>query len=105
MDELTATNLPTDRNMPNLAGVNSREAARTVAEEFEAMFISQLLAPMFDGLETDGPFGGGAAERAFRPMLIEEYAKQMSANGGIGIADNVYTEILRMQGLDPDPAT
>lgn len=100
MDELSALNLKAGAISPNITSAQTRDAAREVAEEFEAMFISQLLAPMFESLDTDGPFGGGAAERAFRPMLVEEYAKQMSAQGGIGIADQVYTEILRMQGLD-----
>ncbi len=101
MDELSALNVTTNRQ-PNLPNVQSKEAARKVAEEFEAMFIAQMLAPMFEALDTDGPTGGGSAERAFRPMLVNEYAAEMSKQGGIGIADQVYTEILRMQGLDND---
>lgn len=100
MDEVFALSSASQSALPELKGIRSREAAREVAEEFEAMFLSQMIAPMFEGLDTDGVTGGGAAERAFRPMLIEEYAKQMSKQGGIGIADQVYTEILRMQGLD-----
>lgn len=98
MDELT--NLPNAGSLPNVANVSTREQARRVAEDFEAMFVAQMLRPIFEGIETDGPFGGGAAERAFRPLLIDEYAKEMTASGGIGIADQVYTEILRMQGLE-----
>lgn len=105
MDELSALNLQAGTSGPDFSSVNSREAAKKVAEEFESMFIAQMLAPMFESLDTDGPFGGGSAERAFRPMLIEEYAKQMSAQGGIGISDQVYTEILRLQGLEPETKT
>lgn len=105
MDDISALNLKTGNTRPDFSAVNSREAAEKVAEEFEAMFIAQMLAPMFESLDTDGPFGGGSAEKAFRPMLVEEYAKQMSAQGGIGIADQVYTEILRMQGLEPETSS
>lgn len=101
MDELAALNLTGTNQSPNLALAKTKEAAKTVADEFEAMFIAQMLAPMFEALDTDGITGGGSAERAFRPMLVNEYAKEMSQQGGIGIADQVYTEILRMQGLDP----
>ena len=99
MDELSALNLQPMGDTPNLKLIKTEEAARTVADEFEAMFLAQMLAPMFEALDTDGPMGGGAAERAFRPMLVDEYAKEMSRQGGVGISDQIYTEILRMQGL------
>lgn len=103
MDDISALNLNSARPAPDFSRVQSLKAARETAEEFEAMFISQMLAPMFEALDTDGPTGGGSAEQAFRPLLVDEYAKQMAQQGGIGIADQVYTEILRMQGLDPKP--
>lgn len=88
---------------PDISGVRTREAARKVAEEFEAMFLGQMLKPMFEPLDSDGLTGGGAGERAFRPMLVERYAEEMVAQGGIGLADQVYGEILRMQGLEDLP--
>lgn len=103
MDELASANLIKSAPGADIKGVRTKEAARQVAEEFEAMFIAQMLAPMFEALETDGLTGGGSAERAFRPMLVNEYAKEMAQQGGIGIASQVYTEILRMQGLDASP--
>ena len=59
--------------------------------------IGQMLQPMFNGLDADGMFGGGEAEKMFRPMLVEEYAKAMSKNGGIGIADSVAREMMKLQ--------
>ncbi len=85
---------------PNVADVKTREQAEAVARQFERMFISEMLAPMFQGLETDGPFGGGNAEATFRPMLLDQYADAISRGGGIGIADTVLKEILKMQGLE-----
>ncbi|MAK60499.1 MAG: chemotaxis protein [Ponticaulis sp.] len=100
MNELDALAASSQSALPSVAGVKDKEAARKVAEEFEAMFLTQMLAPLFESLDTDGIAGGGSAERAFRPMLVDEYAKEMSKQGGIGLADQVYTEILRMQGLE-----
>lgn len=78
------------------------EALKKAAEEFEAMMLSQLLAPMFNVLDADGLGGGGSGERMFRPMLVDNYAKGLAATGGIGIAQSVLAELVRMQTL---PAT
>ena len=71
--------------------------ARETAVEFEAFFLSQMLNNMTSGLQTDTTFGGGEAEKIFKDMLNDEYAKSMSRQGGIGIADMVYREILALQ--------
>ena len=72
-------------------------AARQAAQEFEAMFLSQMLGHMFDGVKTDGLFGGGDAEHMYRSLLIDEYGKSMSRTGGVGIADSLMREIMRNQ--------
>lgn len=100
MNELDAAIATQPSALPSYANVTSKEAARKVADEFEAMFLAQMLAPLFEPLETDGITGGGSAERAFRPMLVDEYAKEMAKQGGIGLSDQIYGEILRMQGLE-----
>jgi flagellar protein FlgJ len=81
---------------PSLAA----DRAQTVksAKDFEAMAIGQLLQPMFDTLNTaTGRFGGGAGEEAWRPMLVQELAKQLAAQGGLGLAKPIYEAMLRMQ--------
>jgi peptidoglycan hydrolase FlgJ len=68
------------------------------AKEFEAMAIGQLLQPMFDTVDTSkGLFGGGSAEETWKPMLVNEMAKQMEAHGGLGLAQSIYDAMLRMQ--------
>lgn len=70
---------------------------RETAEAFEASFLSQMLKPMFEGLSTDGPFGGGQAEETWRSFMIDAMAKQTVKAGGVGLADQVVSEMLRMQ--------
>ncbi|WGM31593.1 rod-binding protein [Brevundimonas sp. NIBR11] len=70
---------------------------RETAERFEASFLSQMLKPMFEGISTDGPFGGGEAEGQWRSFMIDEMAKQTVRHGGIGLADTVMSEMIRMQ--------
>lgn len=71
--------------------------AEKAAESFEAFFISQMLSDMFSGIETDPLFGGGPGETVFRSLMIDEYGKSLASNGGVGIAENVLGEIIRLQ--------
>ena len=70
---------------------------RHTAEEFESVFLNEMLSPMFEGLSTDGLGGGGVGEEMFRPMLIDRYAQAITHAGGIGIADQIMRELTRMQ--------
>lgn len=73
------------------------QAARAAAQEFEAVFISQILEQIGDGVDSDGPFGGGHGERVFRSMLNQEYGRAIAAQQGIGIADKVLAHMLAVQ--------
>ena len=70
---------------------------REAAVQFEAVFLAQMLAPMFETLGTDGMFGGGSGERVYRSLLVEEYGKAIARSGGVGIADQVEQEMLKLQ--------
>jgi peptidoglycan hydrolase FlgJ len=81
------------------AGVR-QDAARSVppevrraAEEFESVFISQILGQLRAGFGPPGQAGG--ADDPFASMLRDEYAKVVSRAGGIGLADAVTRELLR----------
>jgi peptidoglycan hydrolase FlgJ len=68
------------------------------AKKFESMVIAQLLKPMFEGLETDAQFGGGAGEAAFRSFYIDAIAEEMTQKGGIGLAPYIKASLLQRQG-------
>jgi len=71
--------------------------ARKAAKEFESFFLSQMMQPMFEGIETDGLFGGGHGEEMFRSMLLDEYGKQMARSGKVGLAPAIERAMLSMQ--------
>jgi len=73
------------------------ESVKRAAEEFEALFLTEMLAPAFEGLESGGLFGGGQSEKIYRSMMVQEYGKAIAQSGGVGIAESVQREILRMQ--------
>lgn len=70
---------------------------RETAQQFEATFLSQMMKPMFEGLSTEAPFGGGDAEQTWRGFLIDAMAKQTVKAGGIGLSDKIMSEMMRMQ--------
>ena len=92
---LAATQAPKVRQ-----GGYTPEQARRVAEEFEGVFLAQMIKPMFEGIEPDDIFGGGEAERMFRSLQIDEYGKSLARNGGVGIADQVMRQLLHTQEAD-----
>lgn len=81
------------------AKLNSPEAARQAAEDFESVYLNTMLSQMTTATGNDGPFGDGPATGAWRSMLTQEYAKGIAKKGGIGIADHVYRELLARQDI------
>ncbi|WP_298724599.1 rod-binding protein [uncultured Ferrovibrio sp.] len=73
------------------------DKARKTAVDFESFFLTQMLEFMSAGLKTDGPFSGGHAEATWRSFLNDQYGREMGKGRGIGIADMVYTQILKLQ--------
>ncbi|MDX2028025.1 MAG: rod-binding protein [Alphaproteobacteria bacterium] len=73
------------------------------AQDFEAMFMTQMLQPMFDGLGNDPMFGGGHGEKVMRTFLLQEYGKIIAKGGHLGLADVVKKEMIKAQG-QPAPA-
>lgn len=69
-------------------------ALKKVGQDFESQFLSQMIGHMFNGIKTDGLFGGGHAEEMFRSLLTDEYGKSISKAGGIGVADQVVRSVM-----------
>ena len=84
--------------------VINRQKAEESAQDFEAFFLSRMLESMYEGVSTDGFFGGGQAEKIYRSLLLDEYGKEMAKLGGIGVKDYVLQAILDMQESMSDEA-
>lgn len=70
------------------------------AQDFEAMFLTEMLKPMFDTVKTDPMFGGGHGEDMWKSIMVSEYSKEIAKNGGVGIADAVKDVMLKAQESD-----
>ena len=78
--------------------------AEAAAKEFEAVFIAQMLAPLFASVETPAIAGGGKSEAFFKGLLQESYAKAVAERGGFGLADHVKAALLDIQARQAAPA-
>jgi flagellar protein FlgJ len=68
------------------------------AEDFTAVALGEMLTPMFDTMDaTGGDFGGGGGEAAWKPMLVQEFAKAMAHQGGLGLTTQVAQAMLALQ--------
>lgn len=91
--ELITTNVAPQATL----GDGSRASLEKAAKDFEAVFMSQMLKPMWEGMETDPMFGGGPGEDAFRDMLVQEYGKSMATVDNFGLSHAVMDEMVRLQ--------
>ncbi len=71
--------------------------AEKAAEDFEAFFLSRTMESMFEGVSTDGIFGGGHAEKIYRSMLLDAYGKEMAKLGTLGVKQDIMRAVLQMQ--------
>lgn len=73
--------------------------ARKTANDFESMFLESSLDRLTQSEGTDGPLGeNGTGGGVYRSMLTKEYAGQIMKSGGVGIANQVFSEMMKMQG-------
>jgi Rod binding domain-containing protein len=105
---LPSRNLPRLPQSPEAAGSRAARAAASargqvqidkssklykVSQEFEAIFIKQMLNVMRKSVNKTGLMDGGMAEEIFEDMLYDEYAQNMAKSGSFGIADMIYRQL------------
>jgi Rod binding domain-containing protein len=82
---------------PHVGKNLNTQQARKVSQEYEAVFLTQMLQPMFAKIKAEEPFGGGSGSDIWRSMQVEEFGKAMARSGSIGLADSIYQQIIKMQ--------
>lgn len=70
-----------------------------VSQEFEAIFIKQMLNTMRKTVNKSGLLDGGQAEEIFEDMLYDNYAQSMAETANFGLADSIYRQLAANEGL------
>ena len=101
MTPISNTQMPVTTQAAVMAphATNDAATAKKVSKQFEGVLISQMLNDMFEGVSTGGMFGGGPGEEMFRSLMIDEYGKQVAAQGGLGLSDHITRELLKRQEI------
>ena len=77
-------------------------AVKAAAQQFEALFMNMLLKSMREATPQDGLFDSEQT-RMYSSMLDQQLAQTLSARG-VGLADVMARQLLRMQGAQPADA-
>ncbi|MEM0951575.1 MAG: rod-binding protein [Cyanobacteria bacterium P01_H01_bin.74] len=74
---------------------NDEKALMEAAQEFESVFVHQMLEAMDKTIDRSDSFlSGGSAEDYFRSMMHQEMAKNIShGNNGFGLAEAIYKQM------------
>ncbi len=73
--------------------IDRRSKLYEAAQEFEAIFVKQMLDSMRQTVEKTGLIEGGMAEDIFEDMLYDQYALKMTRTAGFGLADQIYLQL------------
>lgn len=77
---------------------SAADPARKTADDFETMFLEQSLDRLTQSTGDEGPLGeNGTGGGIYKSMLSKEYAKSIVKSGGLGIGNQVYAQMLKMQ--------
>jgi flagellar protein FlgJ len=99
---------PTGQFGPTMTAAQARAAAMTpeqrataeariahTAKDFEAQFVASMLSDSFKDVD----LGGGQGADAFKSVMMQAIGKKIAAGRGIGLASQIQSEMLKMQGL------
>lgn len=82
----------------SLADTPENKKLKKTADDFESMFLEQMVDRMTQSTETEGPLGeNGTGGSVWRSMLSNEYAKGIAKSGGVGISDQIMRSMIQMQ--------
>jgi peptidoglycan hydrolase FlgJ len=77
-----------------------RQALRRVAQEFEAIFLRQMIDSMRKTVDSGGLLEKNHGEQLFESLLDEEWSRKLAARGGAGsFGDLLYRQLSRQFGL------
>ncbi len=95
---------------PKAGRLTSRESVKPedeqmqeAAQEFEAVFLFQMLKQIRDSIhKEEGLMNGKMGEEMFTGILDEEYAKIMAKSNSTGLSDVIYRQMSRIAAARPE---
>lgn len=83
---------------PGAQAAAGKSQTRKTADDFESMFLESSLDRLTQSTGDEGPLGeNGTGGGVYKSMLSKEYAHSIVKSGGLGIANQVYAQMLKLQ--------
>lgn len=84
--------------LSSLAGSPEGQKIKKTADDFESMFLEQMVDRMTQTGGAEGPMGeNGTGGEVWRSMLSNQYAKTIAKAGGLGISDQIMRSMIQIQ--------
>lgn len=88
----------TDKSSASASATSQKDKLKKTAKDFETVFLEDAMNRLGENIGDAGPLGGGeGGGGVYRSMLMKEYAGEIVKSGGVGIADSVYRQMLKLQ--------
>ncbi len=85
---------PLNASQVRQPAIDRKSKLYEVSQQFEAIFIKQMLDAMRQTLnKEDDLFNGGMSQDIFEDMLYDEYANKMAQTAQFGLADTIYRQL------------
>lgn len=85
------------------ADAKNASALKKAAEEFEAVFINQLLKVMRETIEESGLTGEGCGKSIYTELFDQEISLSMARRGMLGISDMITRDLAADQSKETGP--
>ena len=69
------------------------EKLLSAAQDFEAIFIKQMLDSMRQTVPQTGMLDGGIGQQIYQDMLYQQYADKMAKTANLGLARLLYNQL------------
>ena len=85
-------------NLSETGKNKTNEEIKSLAHQFESIFVHQLLKSMRSTVQKSGLFDSHATQM-YESLYDEEMAKLMTEKRSIGLADIVYKDLVRLEDI------
>ena len=85
-------------NLSETGKNKTNEEIKSLSQQFESIFVHQLLKSMRSTVQKSGMFDSHATQM-FESLHDEEMAKLMTEKRSIGLADIVYKDLVRLEDI------
>lgn len=85
----------------NNAKAGEEEKLRNLCDDFESIFLKQMMKAMRKTVEKSGLMDGGMGEEVFQDMLDGEVAQDAARSRSLGISDMLFAQLSKTQKALP----